>query len=86
MSDISVRFKSPYDGFYKTFGAIPRDATHTHIATGAHGFESLCCSELDTETLEAAEPLADGKVTCPGCQSIWRHCQVFTATDFQITE
>ena len=162
MSNISVRFKSPYDGFYKTFGSafvsfttqpdlvsdwletamkahpacqsmeafdydkasgkghfiLPdtslnpcgradirypvlrtitqrtvyrwqdqiRDVTYTHIATGAHGFESLCCSELGAEIVEEAEPPAGGKVTCPLCKCIWGDCKAVTAADFQITE
>lgn len=59
-----------------------RDETHTHIATGAHGFESLCCSEMLAEMVEKAEISADGKVTCPVCKIIWQDCRAFEPCDF----
>lgn len=35
MSNISVRFKSPYDGFYKTFGsAFVSFTTHPYLISG----------------------------------------------------
>ncbi|ECI0980287.1 hypothetical protein AA215_23900 [Salmonella enterica subsp. enterica serovar Newport] len=58
------------------------DETHTHIASGIHGFESLCCSEMLAEMVEAAEAPAGGKVTCPLCKAIWQDCQAFEPCDF----
>lgn len=62
-----------------------RDETHTHIATGAHGFESLCCSEMLAEMVEEAELTTVGKVTCPLCKIIWEDCRAFEPCDFSET-
>lgn len=62
-----------------------RDETHTHIATGAHGFESLCCSEMLAEMVEEAQMTTNGKVTCPLCQIIWQDCRAFEPCDFMVT-
>lgn len=62
-----------------------RDETHTHIATGAHGFESLCCSEMLAEMVEEAQMTTNGKVTCPLCQIIWQDCRAFEPGDFMVT-
>jgi hypothetical protein len=59
-----------------------RDETHTHIATGVHGFESLCCSEMNAEKVEEAEMSLEGKVTCPLCKIIWQDCRAFEPSDF----
>ncbi|HBJ6432384.1 TPA: hypothetical protein LC301_003909 [Salmonella enterica subsp. enterica serovar Veneziana] len=59
-----------------------RDETHTHIGTGAHGFESLCCSEMLAEMVEEAELATSGKVTCPLCKIIWEDCRAFEPCDF----
>lgn len=59
-----------------------RDVTYTHIATGAHGFESLCCSEMHAETVEEVAVSAEGKVTCPLCKIIWQDCRAFDPCDF----
>lgn len=59
-----------------------RDETHTHIASGVHGFESLCCSEMLAEMVEPAEMQAGGKVTCPLCKAIWQDCCAFEPCDF----
>ncbi|EBU1140165.1 hypothetical protein CSK00_17170 [Salmonella enterica] len=63
-----------------------RDETHTHIATGAHGFESLCCSEMLAEMVEDAELTTVGKVTCPLCKIIWEDCRAFEPCDFSDTQ
>lgn len=63
---------------------LERDETHTHIATGVHGYESLCCSEMLAEKVESAYILAAGKVTCPLCRIIWQDCQAFTNEDFLV--
>lgn len=62
-----------------------RDETHTHIATGAHGFESLCCSEMLAEMVEEAELATADKVTCPLCKIIWEDCRAFEPCDFSDT-
>lgn len=63
---------------------LVRDETYTHIATGVHGYESLCCSEMLAEKVESAYILAAGKVTCPLCRIIWQDCQAFTNEDFLV--
>lgn len=61
---------------------LVKDETCTHIATGVHGFESLCCSELGADSVEKVMSSADSKVTCPRCRLIWQDCQAFTEDDF----
>ena len=64
------------------FQGLIRDETHTHIATGVHGFESLCCSEMLADRIEKTDMPENGKVTCPQCKMIWQDCRAFEFGDF----
>lgn len=67
-----------------------RERVATHIATGAHGYETLCTSGYnfryneDRKLVENCEKLAEGElpVTCPTCFVVWHDVHKYKPSDF----
>jgi len=62
-----------------------KEKLHTHISTGAHGYEALCIEGSTGGENKTCHLISEGAlpVTCPECLVIWHDTQAFSKEDFE---